>query len=218
MVAAFGDDDLVDEAGRALFACGAQTELPQEIAIGFTDPLADFRATEASARRLVTGSGRSIRSATGAAISHAVARGLADAMLLDLWAGRETAAFALPRAAQAVEPGDILRRYRSWRVLQTLMVSEFEEMARHGGSRRGASTLRSFRRRRTRRACFRLRRTAPASPPEVLFLDLPLLTDVEPPFAPRVAAFARPWPGAVAIALGTTRRVSFRGRRSSRPP
>ena len=47
------------------------------------------------------------------------------------------------------------------------------------------------------------RRVTPASPPEVLFLDLPLLTGDEPPFAPRVAAFARPWPGAVAIALGT---------------
>ena len=29
-------------------------------------------------------------------MSHAVARGLADAMLQDIWAGRETAGFALP--------------------------------------------------------------------------------------------------------------------------
>lgn len=78
--AAFGDDDLADEPGRPLFSLrrAQETELPQEIAIGFNDPLADFRATEASARRLVTGSGRTIRSMTGVAMSHAVARGLAD--------------------------------------------------------------------------------------------------------------------------------------------
>ena len=38
-----------------------------------------------------------------------------------------------------------------------------------------------------------------ASAPEVMFLDLPLLTGDEPPFAPRVAAFAKPWTGALAI-------------------
>jgi hypothetical protein len=47
------------------------------------------------------------------------------------------------------------------------------------------------------------RRTASPSPPEVMFLDLPLLEGDEPPYAPRVAAFARPWPGTVAVALGT---------------
>jgi hypothetical protein len=49
----------------------------------------------------------------------------------------------------------------------------------------------------------RPRRTEPPSPPEVMFLDLPLLQGDEPPHAPRVAAFARPWPGTVAVALGT---------------
>jgi hypothetical protein len=36
-----------------------------------------------------------------------------------------------------------------------------------------------------------------------MLLDLPLLTGGEPGYAPRIAAFAEPWPGAVAVAIGT---------------
>ena len=201
--AAFGDDDLVDETGRPSFSLrrAQETELPQEIAIGFTDPLADFRATEASARRLVTGSGRSIRTATGTAMSHAVARGLADALLQDLWAGRETAAFGLPRQAQAVEPGDTCDLTVRGET-RTLMVTRIED----GAARRiEARSIDPAILSPTPDAPRILppRRTTPVSPPEVMFLDLPLLAGTEPPYAPRVAAFARSWPGAVAIALGT---------------
>ena len=133
-------------------------------------------------------------------MSHAVARGLADAMLQDLWAGRETAAFALPRHAQAVEPGDICDVTVRGET-QTLMVTRIED----GAARRiEARSIEPAILSPTPDAPRVLppRRTTPASPPEVMFLDLPLLTGGEPPYAPRVAAFARPWPGAVAIALG----------------
>jgi hypothetical protein len=36
-----------------------------------------------------------------------------------------------------------------------------------------------------------------------MLLDLPLLTGSEPGYAPRVAAFATPWPGALALSIGT---------------
>jgi hypothetical protein len=201
--ATFGDADLVDESGRSLFSLrrAQETELPQEIAIGFNDPLADFRATEASARRLVTGSGRSIRSTTGAVMSHAVARGLADAMLQDLWAGRETSTFALPRAMQAVEPGDICDvTVRG--VTETLMVTRIEDGAARRIEARSIDPAILSPTPDAPRVLLP-RRTASPSPPEVMFLDLPLLEGDEPPYAPRVAAFARPWPGTVAVALGT---------------
>ncbi len=37
----------------------------------------------------------------------------------------------------------------------------------------------------------------------MLLLDLPLITGTEPGDTPRIAAFAEPWPGAIAVALGT---------------
>ena len=39
--------------------------------------------------------------------------------------------------------------------------------------------------------------------PLLVLLDLPLLIGTEPGYQPYVAAFARPWPGAVALSLGT---------------
>jgi hypothetical protein len=36
-----------------------------------------------------------------------------------------------------------------------------------------------------------------------MLLDLPLLTGAEPPHAPRIAVFAEPWPGTIAVSIGT---------------
>ena len=62
-------------------ALRAADELADVLVVGvpFSDPLADFRPTAARARRLVTGSGRIESTETGAAMTHAVAHGLADA-------------------------------------------------------------------------------------------------------------------------------------------
>ena len=85
-------DDLVEEGERPLISIrrAQETELPAEIAIGFSDALADYRAGSVNSRRLVGGSRRVEASETGAVLSTAVAGGLADALLQDLWAGRET--------------------------------------------------------------------------------------------------------------------------------
>jgi hypothetical protein len=201
--ASFVKSGLADEPGRALFSLrrAQESELPQEIAIGFSDPLADFRMTEASARRLVTGSGRTARSATGTTLTHSAALGFAEAMLQDIWAGREMAGFALPRSAQALEPGDVCTVTVEGRA-HTLLVTRIEDGAARRIEARSIdpailTAVPHGRRLRRPRLAPRL------SAPEVLLLDLPLINGGEPPFAPRVAAFARPWPGAVAIALGT---------------
>ncbi|MBN9020584.1 MAG: glycoside hydrolase/phage tail family protein, partial [Rhizobiales bacterium] len=57
---AITDAALGDEDGAPLLSLrrAQETELPNEIAIGFSDALADFRPSEASARRLVTASSR----------------------------------------------------------------------------------------------------------------------------------------------------------------
>jgi hypothetical protein len=122
-------------------------------------------------------------------------------MLQDLWAGRETASFALPRAAQAVEPGDICDLTVRG-VTQTLMVTRIEDGAARRIEARSIDPAILSPTPEAPRVHLP-RRTAPPSPPEMMFLDLPLLNGDEPPHAPRVAVFARPWPGTVAIALGT---------------
>jgi len=201
--AAIAESVLVEADGEPLFSLrrAQETELPNEIAVGFVDPLADFRATEASARRLVTGSGRSIRTGTGAVMSHATARALADAALQDIWAGRETARFILPPSMRALEPGDVCDVTMRGET-RTLMVTRIEDGTARRIEARGIDPAILSPEPDAPRV-LAPQRTPTTSPPEVMLLDLPLLSGDEPPHAPRVAAFARPWPDAVAIALGS---------------
>ncbi len=134
-------------------------------------------------------------------MSHAVARGLADAMLQDLWAGRETAAFALPRAAQRIEPGDVCD-LTAGGTTRTLMVTRIEDGAARRIEARSIDPAILSPTPDAPRVLL-TPRTPVESAPEVMLLDLPLLSGDEPPHAPRVAAFAEPWPGAVVIAIGT---------------
>lgn len=200
---AFGRDDLVEEGERALVTIrrAQETELPAEISLGFMDGLADYRPTSVASRRLTGGSRRSAGTETGTVMSHAVATGLADTALQDIWAGRETVTLALPVRALALEPADICTLDLDGDI-RTLMVTRIEDAGRRRIEARtiapdilGAVPAAA-------RAL--LPAEAPAlSRPEVMLLDLPLLTGAEPPFAPRIAAFAEPWPGTIAVAIGT---------------
>ncbi len=201
--AAYDDADLAEDSGRPLISVrrAQETELPAEIAIGFDDPLADFRATIAAARRLVTGSGRTQSTSTSTAMSHGVATGLAEAILQDIWAGRETYGLSLTAKTLALEPADICDVTADG-VSRTLLVTRIEDgLVRRIEARSIEPAILSPPPAEPRVV---LPPTAPvASAPEVLFIDLPLLTGDEPPDAPRVAAFAVPWTGPLAIALGT---------------
>jgi hypothetical protein len=200
---AFGRDDLVEAGERPLIAIrrAQETELPAEIGIGFTDALADYRPTSVNSRRLVGGSRRSEATETGVVMSHAVAGGLADTALQDIWAGRETAMLSLPLRTLALEPADICTLDLDGDT-RTLMVTRIED----AGSRRiEARTIEPDILAVVPAA---VRALAPAaapalSRPEAMLLDLPLLAGAEHPHAPRIAVFAEPWPGAIAVAIGT---------------
>jgi hypothetical protein len=198
----FTNADLVEEGERPLIAVrrAQETELPAEIAIGFADALADYRASSVSSRRLVGGSRRSQNTDSGAVLSHSVASGLADARLQDIWAGRESVALTLPRRALALEPADVCAIALDDGA-RTVLVTRIEDA---GLRRVEARTIEPDILAPVPAAARALtpRSVAVASPPEVLLLDLPLLAGTEPGYAPRIAAFAEPWPGAVAVALG----------------
>jgi hypothetical protein len=199
----FGGEDLAEEGDRPLVSIrrAQETELPAELSIGFADTLADYRPTSVSSRRLATGSHRTDATETGATLTHSVATGLADTLLQDVWAGRETISFALTGKALSLEPADICDLDLA-DGSRTILVTRIEDA---GLRRVEARTIEPD-----------ILAPVPSSPrivdpqvpatlsaPEILLLDLPLLTGSEPGYAPRVAAFAEPWPGAVAIAIGT---------------
>jgi hypothetical protein len=201
--ATFTDADLVEEKEKPVVAIrrAEELDLPAEIGIGFTDPLADYRSTSVSSRRLVGGSRRAVSTDTGAVLSYAVAGGLADTILQDAWAGRESVSLALPQRALALEPADVVTLDVGGDV-RTLLVTRIEDA---GLRRIEARTIDPD---VLSPAPVSARTIAPTVAatgvkPEIMLLDLPLLTGTEPGYAPRVAAFAAPWPGSLPLSIGT---------------
>lgn len=183
-----------------------ETELPREVSLRFTDGGYDYRRAAVTSRRLVGGAARSSQADLAVVTHDAPAERRAEIWLQDLWAGRESAEFALPPSRLALMPGDTV--------------------ALTAGGRRRLFELRQvidteYRRVRARSidpevfslpvALPRLR--MPAPPPAIApvaahVLDLPTLDAQEPPVLTRIAIFADPWPGAVAV-LGSADGLSF---------
>ena len=202
-LATFTKDDVVEDDNNPLTSVqrAQETELPAEIAVGFSDTLADFRPTSANARRLVTGSRRTDSSDTNATISYAIASGLADAMLQDLWAGRETWTLALGGRQIALEAADICDLVTDDGT-ETVLVTRIEDGAVRRIEARSIDPEILTPTPGVSRALPPATTTHPSAP-DILLLDLPLITGDEPGYAPRIAAFASPWPGAIAVAVGT---------------
>jgi hypothetical protein len=195
----------LDEDGLVLPQEGApfrlvraqETELPREVAIAFTDAGGDYRRSAASSRRLVGASARTSRADLAVVTNDAAAERRAEIWLQDLWAGRESADFALPMSRLALAPGDVV--------------------ALSAGGRRRLVELRELTDTESRRVKARTidpdifalplgavrRRPPPAPSPvgpvEALLLELPTLRSEGAPVLLRAAVFADPWPGPVAI-------------------
>ena len=186
------------EDGAAFQLTRAQeTELPREVSLGFTDGTADYRRAAAMSRRLVGGAARAVHSDVAMVADEAQARRQADIWLQDLWAGRENAEFVLPPSALALSPGDVVGFTAGTR-RRLLEVREIND-----------GEARAVRARSIDPEVFDLPlppavRRAPdlpaaRGPVHALALDLPALDATEPPVLTRLAVFADPWPGPVAV-------------------
>jgi len=123
------------------------------------------------------------------------ARDMAERWLAEARVARDSARFALPKSALSLGAGDVVQigplRYRIDRlehgdaqVIEAVRV----DPATYQPATDPQVTARP-----------RLRFPLPTLPVFPVFLDLPLLTGIEAPFAPRIAVTASPWPGQVAI-------------------
>lgn len=195
-----GQDDLVlDRAGRPFEILRAQeSELPRELRLAYVDGHGDYRRAAARSRRLTGAARREASVETAIVTRRAEGQRLADQRLQELWAGRETLELDLSPRCIDLEPGDLV----------TLAVDGHERLFRlarigDGPTRkasavavepaiyRGASpgTQPSGRVRLSPRVAGR---------PDAFALELPIVL-TEPPPLLLLAAFAEPWPGALAI-------------------
>ncbi len=108
-------DCVLPDRGAPLRLTRAQeTELPREVSLGFVDGRNDYRRGAASSRRLVGSSTRLVQSDIAMVTGGKAAERRADIWLQDLWAGRESADFALPPSLLALTPGDVVAADRRW--------------------------------------------------------------------------------------------------------
>ncbi len=191
------DDLVLGEKEPSLKLTRAQeTELPQQVEIGFTEGDTDYRRASVASRRLSGASRREARADSAVVTRRAEAQRLADTWLQDLWAGREGAEFELSPRRMDLEPGDVIavptdaggKLHRIARIADgptRKIVTRAVEPAVF--ERPGSSSPRPVRR-------------PPPVPgkPVAIVLDLPAaLSDPTP--LQYIAVAADPWPGAVTI-------------------
>jgi hypothetical protein len=196
--AALSPPDLVERPDEALIARrrAQETELASELVLRFIDSGADFRMAAASSRRLAGQSRRSVTVDLAAVLEFPEAERLTDMLLRDIWGGREQAELRLPPSRLAIEAGDILE-LTGGASPEALIAARIED-----GESRGLELRRIDNRMRPPPL-----KDARENPPDMAIpLGPPVALTLEfaPPdgreqHAPRLAVFADPWPGTVAV-------------------
>lgn len=195
---ALAKDDLilVEDAPSLKLMRAQETELPQQVEIGYTEGELDYRRAAVASRRLSGTSRREARADFAAVTRRAEAQRLADAWLQDLWAGRESAEFELSPRRIDLEPGDVI-------ALPTEAGPKLHRITRiaDGPTRKVTS-------RAVEPAVFEtpggVIERPPRRPPPVpgkplaVVLDLPVSAGSSEPLQ-YIAVAAEPWPGAVTV-------------------
>ena len=193
------EDDLVlpDNAAPAQLTRAQESDLPRAVSLSYTDIATDYQRATAASRRLVAGSARASQADVAMICDDALAARRADIWLQDLWATRENANFALPPSRLSLMPGDVaaLTVNGRRRLIEIAEVSDTEQRALRARSI-DPDVFNVALRAPARRS---IAVPAPVGPPLALALDLPTLTAESPAVLSRLAVFASPWPGAVAV-------------------
>lgn len=196
-----GSDDLIlDRDGEAFTLRRAQeTELPLELRLGFSDSENDYRSAAARSRRLAGAARREVAVETAIVTRQAEAGRLADQRLQEAWAARETLECEISPRCLDLEPGDVIalkvgageRLFRITRIADgpTRRISaRLVEPAIYSssGAKGGDRPI----------------RLPPPLPgrPLIVPMALPFVVG-QPPTLVSLAAFASPWPGALAVWL-----------------
>ncbi|RIA56753.1 baseplate multidomain protein megatron [Dichotomicrobium thermohalophilum] len=180
-------------APRVSVTRAQETELPGRARISYFDAEGDYESASVETLKLTGASDRVSSVSLPAAARQSVMYAAAEKLLREQWAARERLSFSLPPSMMAAEPGDVITvgtgarnlPARITRVTQaeslqvealTYEAGIYEELDAPDAS------------------------SAPQvgivyGPPQVAFMDLPLITGNEVPHAGYVAAFSSPFGG-----------------------
>lgn len=202
-VAELTEDDLVlpeDAAQDRYFARltrAQDSDLPRQVALAFTEIGTDYQRATATSRRLVGASTRNAHAELAMVWRGEQVERRANIWLQDLWATRERASFALPPSRLSLTPGDVAALTVNGR----RRLIEIEEIADAESRAIAARSIdpEVFNVALSPPAKQLVTVPAPVGPPHALALDLPNLSAAGAVVLSRLAVFASPWPGAVAV-------------------
>ena len=196
-------------------ARGQETELPQALKWQVARADEDYDGITVESRRITVEASRVSSDSFPMAVPPEEADRRCRRALMEAWVGRETGAFQLPPSRLALDPGDVILLDHDGRLAQMRILATSDAEAR------GIETIRQD------RDAYDL---PPGSPrpaslarpvvfgqPLVEFMDLPQLREDHSPHQPLIAAFAKPWPGRIAVfrsaeESGFELLTAFRGR------
>jgi hypothetical protein len=192
MVAASSAKGDVMELTRA-----QESELPQALKWQVARADEDYDAAQVEARRITVDTSRIASESFPMAVPPEEAERRCRRALMEAWVGRESAVFKLPPSRLALDPCDVVLLDHDGRLTELRLVTIAD------------SDVRGIEAVRQDRAVYDLppgdaRPASLSSPvvfgaPDVLFLDLPQLSEDQPAHRPFVAAHAAPWPGVMAV-------------------
>ncbi len=191
MVAAAGQGDVM-ELTRA-----QETELPQALKWQLARADADYDAVIVEALRITVSATRVASESFAVAVPPEEAERRCRRALMETWVGRESAVFKLPPSRLALDPCDVVALDHDGRLTELRLISVGDNGARSVEARRQDRAVYDLPPGTVRAAT--LARPVSFGVPEVLFLDLPQLTDTTPAHQPLIAADAQPWPGEMAV-------------------
>ncbi|HUD53507.1 baseplate multidomain protein megatron [Parvibaculum sp.] len=188
------------EAGYILTR-GQETELPLSAKLTFIDAGMEYRQATVEARRLGVATQRVASAALSMAMTAEDAQGVADIWLQQSWSEREKAVLKLPPSLVALDPGDVVELALPSRHARYRLTGVTDGAHREAKAVQSEASL--YGRLASPRRARASATAASFGVPLGVFLDLPLLTGAETPYAPRVAFAADPWPGGIALWKGT---------------
>lgn len=190
-----------DQGEEITLTRGQETELPNEVAVGFTDAVDEYKSGAVSATRLAGYSERKSDLRLALVMDQVQAQSIADRALVEAWVARETAQLALPPSRIALDPGDVIDlvingRARSFRLTRVLDKGAREAEAVRAEAAIYAPPLNGI--------ALPTLQPPPVYGAAVLrLMDLPLLRDTDDGFSPYAAASASPWGGVVVMDSAT---------------
>jgi hypothetical protein len=189
--------DAREDATRYTLTRAQEGDLSPALRVTYADAWADYRSGMAEARRAGAARGRVSQIGLDMVLETSEAQAVADRLLAQAWAGRETAQFSLPPSQIALEPGDVV----TWQVTNPVRTFAISSVTDAG--------LREIEAQAVEPSVYTpsagavrarmVRSTGRPGEAPVRFMDLPLLKGDELPHAAHLAGFAEPWPGRVNV-------------------